>query len=355
MTTIEAIRERLGEVRLPRAAGSIVDMNLVRDLRFEDGNVIVDLQSQPLPEGLLEALVAEIERSVGALDGVSQVEVLVLAAEGEVDAVDLGPLPGVTDVIAVSSAKGGVGKSTVAVNLACALSQTGRSVGLLDTDVYGPSIPMMIGLSEQPQVSGESRIAPLEKYGIKLMSMGFFVGDNTPVIWRGPMVTGLIRQFLKDVDWGELDVMVIDMPPGTGDAQLTLTQNVPLSGGVIVTTPQRVSLNDVERGIAMFHQVNTPVLGIVENMSTYICPECGKEEALFGSGGGSRIAESFGVPLLGQIPLVPEVRIGGDAGRPVVVEQPEHPVSRIFVQLGESILQMLDSKRQDTRGPRIVG
>jgi ATP-binding protein involved in chromosome partitioning len=332
-----------------------VDLNLVRDLRIEGGKVTVDLQSQPLPEGMLEALVAEIERAVGALEGVSEVEVLVLAAEGEGATPDLGPLPGVTDVVAVSSAKGGVGKSTVAVNLACALSEDGRRVGLLDTDVYGPSLPTMIGVSDRPQVVGESKIAPLEKHGIKLMSMGFFVGDHTPVIWRGPMVTGLIRQFLKDVEWGELDIMVIDLPPGTGDAQLTLVQNVPLSGGVIVTTPQRVSLNDVERGVAMFHQVNTPVLGVVENMSAYVCPQCGKEHALFGRGGGARIAETFGVPLLGQIPLVPEVRTGGDLGNPIILDQPGHPVSRIFAEIGQSILRVLDSTRQETRGPRIVG
>ena len=223
-------------------------------------------------------------------------------------------LPGVGDIIAVSSTKGGVGKSTVAVNLACALVRLGRRVGMLDADIYGPSLPTMLGLSGRPRVAEETKVLPLEKYGLRVMSMGFFLDDSSPVIWRGPLVTGLLRQFLKDVQWGELDVLVVDLPPGTGDAQLTLVQQVPLSGGVVVTTPQAVSVIDVERGIAMFNQVNTPVLGIVENMSAYVCPHCGTRDELFGSGGAARLAAEFGVPLLGRIPIVPDVRASGDAG-----------------------------------------
>jgi ATP-binding protein involved in chromosome partitioning len=256
---------------------------------------------------------------------------------------DVRPLPGVADIVAVSSAKGGVGKSTVAVNLACALVQRGQRVALLDADVYGPSLPIMVGLSARPQVVDTSKIIPLEKYGLKLMSLGFFLSDKTPVIWRGPMVTGVIRQFLTDIQWGDIDVLVIDLPPGTGDTQLTLVQQVPLSGGVIVTTPQEVSLIDVERGVAMFNQVNAPVLGVVENMSYYLCPKCGEREAIFGSGGGARIAEEFGVPLLAQVPLVPEVRASGDAGTPIVIEDPDHPVSRIFLHLAGKVIEGVEA------------
>jgi ATP-binding protein involved in chromosome partitioning len=213
----------------------------------------------------------------------------------------------------------------------------------------------MMGLSARPRVVDKARVMPLEKHGIKLMSMGFFLDDNTPVIWRGPLVTGLVRQFLKDVEWGELDVLVIDLPPGTGDAQLTLTQQVPLSGGVIVTTPQPVSTLDVERGVAMFNQVNAPVLGIVENMSGYRCPDCGTEDELFGRGGGARIGEGFGLPLLAQIPLMPELRESGDAGTPLVIAQPAHPISRIFLDLAAKVLDGVASERRQAAVPRIVG
>jgi len=354
MTTIENIRERLTEIRPPRAPGNILELNLVRDLRFEGGVVSMDLQPPPLPPGMVEALVSDIKRAVGALEGVSAVEVRVVSGQAQPFA-DVGPLPGVTDVLAVASTKGGVGKSTVAVNIACALSRLEQRVGLLDADVYGPSLPTMIGLAERPRVASERRLLPLEKFGLKLMSMGFFLDEDTPVLWRGPLVTGLVRQFLKDVDWGELDVLVIDLPPGTGDAQLTLVQHVPLSGGIIVTTPQQVSLADVERGVAMFQRVNTPVLGVVENMSGYVCPNCGREDKVFGSGGGARIAANFGVPLLGQIPLVPAVRLGGDVGKPIVIDRPEETVSRIFADIARSVMDLLDVSHQQAVVPRIVG
>jgi ATP-binding protein involved in chromosome partitioning len=355
MTTIEDIRERLSEIRPPGAPSSIIELNLIRGLRFEAGRVSVDFQPPALPQGMVEALVADIRRAVGALQGVSEVEVRLVSGQGDGTFADVGVLPGVTDIVAVASTKGGVGKSTVAVNIACALSRLDQRVGLLDADVYGPSLPTMVGLAERPQVKETRKIVPLTKYGLKLMSMGFFLDEDTPVLWRGPLVSGLLRQFLTDVEWGELDVLVIDLPPGTGDAQLTLVQHVPLSGGVIVTTPQQVSLADVERGVAMFQRVNTPVLGVVENMSGYVCPNCGHEEALFGSGGGARIAADFGIPLLGQIPLVPEVRIGGDAGKPIVVERPDSPVSRIFVSVAQSVLDLLDIMRQQAPTPKIVG
>ncbi len=245
-------------------------------------------------------------------------------------------IPGVRYIVAVSSAKGGVGKSTVAVNVAVALRRGGAKVALMDADVYGPSAPLMMGIDARPRSTG-GRITPIERHGVAVMSMGFFLDDSSPVIWRGPMVMGLVRQFLRDVEWGERDYLIVDMPPGTGDAALTLAQQVPISGALIVTTPQEVALADVERGVAMFRQVEVPVLGVVENMSEYVCPECGEHEAIFGSGGGEALAKQFGVPLLARLALVPDVREGGDAGLPIVTSMPDHPVSRQFEALARSI------------------
>jgi ATP-binding protein involved in chromosome partitioning len=357
MTSINDIRERLSEIRPAGQTQDIVALGLVAQLSFVDGRVTMHVRPPAMHPQLVQGLVAEIRRAVGALEGVSHVDVHIPSAQqhGQSPYGELGPLPGVSDILAVASAKGGVGKSTVAVNLACALQQQGQRVGLLDADVYGPSLPTMVGVSERPQVTDKSRVHPLEKYGLKLMSMGFFLDDQSPVIWRGPLVTGLVRQFLKDVEWGELDVLVIDLPPGTGDAQLTLTQQVPISGGVIVTTPQTVSTLDVERGVAMFNQVNTPVLGIVENMSYYLCPHCGTREEIFGSGGGVRLSRESGVPLLGQIPLLPELRASGDAGVPLVVAQPEHAVSRIFRELAVAVRDGMAVERAQVAAPRIIG
>ncbi|MGA1199109.1 MAG: Mrp/NBP35 family ATP-binding protein, partial [Candidatus Latescibacterota bacterium] len=217
-------------------------------------------------------------------------------------------LPGVKHIIAVSSGKGGVGKTTVSVNLSIALAKTGATVGLLDADIYGPNVPMMLGAKRQPDTDGE-KIIPLEAHNIKLMSLGLITDENTPIIWRGPIVGKVIQQFMIDVLWGELDFLIVDLPPGTGDAQLTLAQTVPLSGAVIVTTPQNVALEDVHRGIEMFRKVNVPILGVVENMSYFLCPCCGDRTPLFGDGGGLRIADTFRLPLLGQIPIQPEIRI----------------------------------------------
>ena len=357
MTTINEVRERLTEIRPAGLVRDIVAAGMVARLDLQGATVTVDLLTGGLPLQILEATVADIERAVGALDGIAAVNVQVVRppAGGAVAADDSGPLPGVAAIVAVSSTKGGVGKSTVAVNLACGLRCLDQRVGILDADVYGPSLPTMLGLSGRPRVADKTKIFPLEKYGLRVMSLGFFLDDSSPVIWRGPLVTGLLRQFLKDVQWGELDVLVIDMPPGTGDAQLTLVQQVPLSGGVVVTTPQLVSLLDVERGLAMFHQVNTPVFGIVENMSDYVCPQCGRRDELFGSGGGGRLAHDFGVPLLGQIPLVADVRMSGDAGKPLVIEQPDHPVSRIYLAIAEKVLEGIAVEQEQAQAPRIVG
>jgi ATP-binding protein involved in chromosome partitioning len=246
-------------------------------------------------------------------------------------------IPGVKYVIAVSSGKGGVGKSTVSVNLAVALALTGAKVGLLDADIYGPNIPMMMGVSKPPeQIDG--KIAPAESHGVKLISMGFFVPEDTAVVWRGPMVHTAIQQLFRDVLWGELDYLLIDLPPGTGDAQLTLTQLVPLTGAITVTTPQEVALHDVRKGMMMFQKVNVPLLGIVENMSYFLCGHCGERTEIFSHGGGERAAAKLGIPFLGRVPIDPAIRDGGDSGTPIVVADPASPQSAAFREIAQKIV-----------------
>lgn len=371
MTTIADVRERLTEVRPPGLDQDIMALGAVRSIELHDHAVVILLQPPPMTEQRLRATVADIQRVVGALTDVRQVEVRVaephapghgsghIEEPGTPPSPALAPTPpsalsGVRDLIAVFSTKGGVGKSTVAVNLALACDRLGLRVGLMDADIYGPSIPLMLGVSGRPRASENKRINPMVQHGLRVMSVGFFLDDGAPVIWRGPLVTSLVRQFLQDVEWGELDLLIVDMPPGTGDAQLTLVQQVPLSGGVVVTTPQEVATLDVQRGIAMFQQVDAPVIGVVENMSYYECPQCAQREALFGSGGGQRIADTFGVPLLGQIPLIPELRSGSDVGKPIVADQPHHPASELFVQIAGRIVTAVDAARDAAPPPLIV-
>ena len=246
-------------------------------------------------------------------------------------------IPDVKYVIAVSSGKGGVGKSTVAVNLAVAMALTGAKVGLLDADIYGPNIPMMMGVTKPPEQK-DGKIAPAESHGVKLISMGFFVPEDTAVVWRGPMVHTAIQQLFRDVLWGELDYLLIDLPPGTGDAQLTLTQVVPLTGAITVTTPQEVALHDVRKGMMMFQKVNVPLLGIVENMSYFLCGHCGERTEIFSHGGGERAAAKLGVPFLGRIPIDPAIRDGGDSGLPIVVADPASPQSAAFRDIAQKII-----------------
>jgi len=331
---------------------SIVDLGFVKDIEIEAGRVAFKIElttpACPVKEQFREAA----QTAVSRLEGVTGVDVTMTAntrgrgasssGDGETEI-----LPDVRNVIAVASGKGGVGKSTVASNLALALAQTGAEVGLLDCDIYGPSIPLMLATHGEPSVTPERKIIPKQGYGIKLMSIGFLAGDNAPVIWRGPMVHGVIRQFLTDVLWGELDYLVLDLPPGTGDAVLTLTQTAPLSGAVIVTTPQEVALIDARKGLKMFQRVNVPVLGIVENMSGFICPNCDVRHPIFGEGGGSRAAEDLGVPLLGQIPLQPEVVDAGDSGKPIVTSAPESVAGRAFRDLAGEIARGLSIRNAD--------
>lgn len=248
------------------------------------------------------------------------------------------PIPGVKHVLAVSSGKGGVGKSTVTANLSVALALTGARVGLMDADIYGPNIPTMMGVTQAPE-KVENKIIPAEGHGVKVMSMGFFVPEETPVVWRGPMVHSAIQQFFRDVVWGELDYLLIDLPPGTGDVQLTLAQLVPLTGAITVTTPQEIALQDVRKGIVMFQKVNVPILGVIENMSFYVCGHCGERSEIFSHGGGEKAARKFDVPFLGGIPLDPEIRKGGDDGRPIVVADPSSPQAEAFKNITTTLVE----------------
>jgi ATP-binding protein involved in chromosome partitioning len=263
-------------------------------------------------------------------------------------------VPGVTSIIAVASGKGGVGKSTTAVNLALGLRDLGMKVGVLDADIYGPSMPKLLAIREKPQTVGGNRLKPIERYGLTVMSIGFLIEEETPMIWRGPMVMSALTQMLREVEWGTLDVMVVDMPPGTGDAQLTMAQQVPLKGAVIVSTPQDLALIDARRGIAMFKRVNVPVLGIVENMSTFICPKCGERSDIFGHGGARREAERLGVPFLGEVPLDMSIRETSDAGLPIVATQPDGPHAKAYRAIAEQVRVQLGGGGGAKPAPRIV-
>jgi ATP-binding protein involved in chromosome partitioning len=263
-------------------------------------------------------------------------------------------VPGVTSIIAVASGKGGVGKSTTAVNLALGLRDLGMKVGILDADIYGPSLPKLLAIKEKPQTIGGTRLKPIERHGLAVMSIGFLIDEETPMIWRGPMVMSALTQMLREVEWGTLDVMVVDMPPGTGDAQLTMAQQVPLRGAVIVSTPQDLALIDARRGIAMFKRVNVPVLGIVENMSTFICPSCGTRHDIFGHGGARREAERLGVPFLGEVPLEMSIRETSDAGLPIVATRPDSPHAAAYRAIAANVREQLGSGGPARAAPKIV-
>jgi ATP-binding protein involved in chromosome partitioning len=331
------VLEALSHVQEPELGGDLISRNMVRDLRV-DGTAVafqIELTTPACP------LKDEIESRVhAALDpiGVESVELTWGASVRRATprtAEQL--LPGVKNVIAVASGKGGVGKSTVSVNLAVALARDGASVGLLDADITGPNIPLMLGLEGQPGKTADNKIEPLSRHGVKAISIQFFVPQGQPIIWRGPLVGGAITQFLRDVDWGELDYLVVDLPPGTSDAQLTLAQAVPISGSVLVTTPQEVSLLDVEKALAMFRRMSVPVLGIVENMTALACPHCGESIELFGRGGGERFAREHDVEYLGGIPLDITVRQGGDVGVPAVAQREPGPAARAMTTIARTV------------------
>lgn len=312
----DAILDRLSTVEDPELGDDIVSLGLVNDVTVDGEAVNIDL-ALGAPYSETETAIAGEVRDVLAATGL-EIDLSASIDTGLGD--DEQVLPGVENIIAVASGKGGVGKSTVAVNLAAGLSEMGARVGLFDADIYGPNVPRMVESDERPKATHEETIIPPEKYGMKLMSMDFLVGEDDPVIWRGPMVHKVLTQLWEDVEWGALDYMVVDLPPGTGDTQLTLLQSVPVSGAVIVTTPQQVALDDARKGLRMFGKHDTPVLGIVENMSGFVCPDCGSEHDIFGSGGGQEFADEVEMPFLGDIPLDPAVREGGDSGAPIVLE-----------------------------------
>ncbi len=342
---MDEVLQALSHVNYPGYETDIVSLGIVESaepLKSGDGFALL-LRQATEREEVMRELASAIHRALTHSLGVPRLELKVRKLEAELgEKTGRVRLAGTRYVVAVLSGKGGVGKSTVAANLAAALHGLGLRVGLLDADIYGPSIPMMFGAGEErPRPAGGQNFYPVERYGIKLMSIGFFLTDKSPVIWRGPMVMGAVRQFLKDTLWGTQDFLVVDLPPGTGDAQLTLAQQVALDGAIVVTTPQDVALLDATRAARMMRQVHCPVLGVVENMSYFECPDCGEREEIFGAGGGAKMAESEGTEFLAQIPIHLEVREAGDRGMPVVLARPDHPASLIFVGLARRIVAQM--------------
>ncbi|MDZ7713771.1 MAG: iron-sulfur cluster carrier protein ApbC [Rhodovibrio sp.] len=383
--TEESVWQALGSVQDSEAGQDIVSLQMVSGLVIKDGNVGFAIEVDPRKGQEKEPLRKEAENAVAALKGVQSVTAVLTAhaqapggqaassgqagshrqqarahgpqggqtGGGQTGGTQAGgqqqrsqgagggqqqiAVPGVKAIVAVASGKGGVGKSTTAANLALAFQRQGHSTGILDADIYGPSQPRMMGVSGRPESPDGKRLRPMEAYGIKVMSMGFLVGEDTPMIWRGPMVQSAIQQMLRDVDWGELDVLVVDMPPGTGDAQLTLAQQVPLAGAVIITTPQDISLLDAKKGLNMFRKVDVPVFGMIENMSYYLCPHCGERSDIFSAGGGRREAEKLGTDLLGEIPLDIVIRETSDSGQPVVVSHPDSEHAKVYLSIAEQV------------------
>jgi ATP-binding protein involved in chromosome partitioning len=371
------IRDALRAIPAPDGGGDIVARGMVTGLVLKNGNVGFSIEVDPREGAKLEPLRMAAEKAVEELPGVLSVTAVLTAhrgggkaaapqpqAQGHAHTHQHGapqqrsapgrtPVAGIQHIIAVASGKGGVGKSTTAVNLALALSGLGLKIGLLDADIYGPSIPRLLAITGKPDTTPEKKLNPMQKFGLKVMSMGFVVAEDTPMIWRGPMVMSAITQLLREVDWGQLDVLVCDLPPGTGDAQLTMAQSVPLSGAVIVSTPQDIALIDARKGLNMFRKVDVPVLGIVENMSYFTCPHCGGRSDIFAHGGARHEAEKMQTPFLGEIPLDIQIRETSDAGTPIVAQQPDSPHSAAYRAVAEQVWRQLND--QPLRpAPRIV-
>ena len=382
--TEEQILKRLAKVKGPDLSDNIVSLGMVSGVIVNDAKVIFSINVPADRAQELEPLRLAAEQSVKKLEGVDQV-LAVLTGErkaGEMPKVRPSPrpdqsasvpppmqaqmaipaadapnqkvgVPGIKSIIAVASGKGGVGKSTTSVNLALGLLKNGLKVGVLDADIYGPSMPRLLGISDRPSANGRI-LNPLEGYGLKVMSMGFLVEEETPMIWRGPMVISALTQMLREVAWGELDVLIVDMPPGTGDAPLTMAQQVPLAGAVIVSTPQDIALIDARKGLNMFRKVEVPILGIIENMSTFVCPKCGERSDIFGHGGARNEAENLGVPFLGEIPLHMDIRSNADGGTPVTVSAPDSQHAKVYCSIADQVMNRIQVEQEGTSRPQIV-
>ncbi len=361
-------------VKDPTKGEDIVTLGMVSGLIIKDGNIGFAIEVDPRQGAAMEPLRKAAEKAVYDLEGVTSVTAVLTAeraapsgpagqapqqpAQGQAQGSAQGPggamIPGIRSIIAVASGKGGVGKSTVTTNLSLALAQLGLKVGVLDADIYGPSQPMMMGVEGRPESADGQTMEPLENYGVQVISIGFLIDRDEAMIWRGPMVQSALQQMLRDVDWGELDVLVVDMPPGTGDAQLTMAQQVPLSGAVIVSTPQDIALLDARKGLNMFRKVDVPVLGIIENMSVFVCPNCGHESHIFSHGGARREAEKLGMEFLGEIPLDIEIRETSDGGRPVTVSKPDTPNAQAFLAIAKRVWEKVSAQSAGRQAPKIV-
>ena len=335
-TCESSVLDALKAVTDPDLGRDIVSLGFVKNMAIQEGRVsfTIELTTPACP--VKDQMRDQAQAAVSQVAGVTSVEVEMTASVRSAAAPGSGPTPiqGIKNIIAVGAGKGGVGKTTVAVNLAVALAHYGGRVGIIDGDVYGPNVPIMLGLDTQLTSVGK-KIVPAEKYGIRVVSMGFLTDNKAPIIWRGPMLHGVVKQFFQDVLWGELDYLVIDMPPGTGDVALSLTQTVPVAGAIVVTTPQGVSIADTRRAVGMYRKLNVPTLGVIENMSSYLCPGCGRESNIFGSGGGEALGKELDVPFLGRLPIYEPIRIGSDTGRPIVTAEPDSAAARAFMEVAE--------------------
>jgi len=353
--TVEDVKAALGKVLDPNTGKDYVTSKSVRNLKVEGAEIALEIELGYPAKSQVDGIRAAVLAALAPLGGKVTLNISTRIISHTVQR-GLKLLPNVKNIIAVASGKGGVGKSTTAVNLALALSAEGASVGVLDADIYGPSQPMMLGVSGRPVTNDGKTMEPMENHGVQVTSMGFLIDPDEPMVWRGPMVTQALQQLLEQTNWRDLDYLIVDMPPGTGDIQLTLSQKVPVTGAVIVTTPQDIALLDARKGLKMFEKVGIPILGVVENMSTHICSNCGHTEAIFGEGGGAKICADFGVEFLGALPLKLAIREQTDSGRPTVVAEPDGPVAAIYKEIARKIAVKVAEKAKDmsSKFPSIV-